>query len=92
MIKPIEEQIDKLKEALTKLKELRKLGILTPREWRSKIKLVKDKIGQLQWQIRNQQISLLQKDIKKEKETEQLLFNFFDRSKLKIIEIKDVDG
>jgi len=92
LIKPIEEQIDKLKEALTKLKELRKLGILTPREWRSKIKLVKDKIGQLQWQIRNQQISLLQKDIKKEKETEQLLFNFFDRSKLKIIEIKDVDG
>jgi len=91
LVKPLEEQIYKLKGALGKLRELRTLRVLTFREWKSKINLVKDKIIQLQEQIINEQILLIKEVTKEEKEIRQLLFNFFDRSKLKIIEIKDVD-
>jgi len=91
LVKPLEEQIDKLRGALRKLRELRTLRVLTFREWKSKVNLVKDKIIQLQEQIINEQILLIKEVIKEEKEIRQLLFNFFDRSKLKIIEIKDVD-
>ena len=91
LVKPLEEQIDKLRGALRKLRELRTLRVLTFREWKSKVNLVKDKIIQLQEQIINEQILLIKEITKEEKKIRQLLFNFFDSSKLKIIEIKDVD-
>jgi len=92
LIKPIEEQIETLNEARKKLKELQRLGILTLRERRSKVNLIKDKIGQLYEQIIHRQISLLKDAIEENKKIKQQLFKFFDKSKLKIIEINDVDG
>jgi len=92
LVKPIEEQIEALNEARKALKELQKLRILTLRERRYKVNLIKDKIGQLHEQIIHRQISLLRDAIEENKKIKQQLFKFFDKSKLKMIEIKDVDG
>ncbi len=89
LVKPMEEQIEIFKDALSKLRELRRLRILNFREFRAKVKLVKDKIAQLQGEIRKQQIQFLGEYI--EDEEVKQLYRFFDRSKLKIIETKDID-
>ena len=89
LVKPMEEQIEIFKDAFEKLRELRKLKILNLREFRSKVKLIRDKIAQLQGQIRNQQIQFLGEYIE-EAEIKQL-FKSFDKDKLKIIEIKSID-
>ena len=89
LVKPMEEQIEIFKDAFEKLRELRKLKILNLREFRSKVKLIRDKIAQLQGQIRKQQIQFLIEYI--EDEDVKQLYRFFDRSKLRIIETKDIE-